>query len=97
MHWMKYLRLSDCELMGLALAGPIAMQSRMIWKDKAMDISSKRFNIQSDGFGNVNVRDRDAPFHVHTVKVSDVPTVHQMAMMKERDFDRAVSKAIYSE
>lgn len=60
-----------------------------------MNISSKRFNIRSDGFGSVSIRDRDAPHHPHTVKADDLPTVNQMAMMKEADFDRAIMKAIY--
>ena len=60
-----------------------------------MDISSKRFNVKSDGFGGVTVRDRNAPYHSRTVKLSDLPTVNEMALMKEADFDRALAETIY--
>ena len=62
-----------------------------------MNISSKRFAIKSDGFGGVNVRDRNAPYHCHHIKAHYLPTVDAMAQMKERDFNRAIIKAINPE
>lgn len=60
-----------------------------------MDIESKRFRIKSDGFGNVTVRDRDAPYHAHTVTASELPSVETLARMTESQFDSAVARTIY--
>ena len=60
-----------------------------------MDISSKRFRIKSLGFGKASVRDRDAPYHCHSVDLADLPTVDQLAQMSESQFDRDVSGLIY--
>ncbi len=63
-----------------------------------MDISTKRFRIWTDKNGaGTFVRDRNAPYHCHPVAASDVPTVSQMAQMKEADFDRTISNLIYAE
>lgn len=60
-----------------------------------MNISSKRFSVKSDGFGNAQIRDRNAPYHLHTVPLTDIPDTTRAAMMTEREFDRAIAKAIY--
>ena len=60
-----------------------------------MDVSSKRFSVKGIGGGLASVRDRDAPYHCHTVALAGLPTVAQMAALNESAFDRAVSRAIY--
>jgi hypothetical protein len=60
-----------------------------------MNISSKRFNVQSIGGGAVSVRDRDAPYHCHVVRASDLPCVNRAALMNEAQFNQAVASAIY--
>lgn len=62
-----------------------------------MNISSKNWSVISDGHGNATLRDRAAPYHPHLIKVSDLPTVNAMAMMKEVDFDRVMQKLAYSQ
>ena len=60
-----------------------------------MDVSSRRFMVRSIGGGLATVRDRNAPYHCHSVALADLPTVDQMARMTEAAFDRAVSEAVY--
>ena len=60
-----------------------------------MNISSKRFNIISDGFGGVSVKDRNAPYHYHTIDSSDMPSDNQIAIMTESQFDSVISDLIY--
>lgn len=62
-----------------------------------MDICSKRFSIKSDGFGGFYIRDRNAPYHPHLIDAADVPSVEQLAQMKESDFDRLMSRLAYGE
>lgn len=62
-----------------------------------MNISSKRFIVKSDGMGGASIRDRNAPFHCHNCAVSDLPSVNQMALMNERDFDNALNNVIYGD
>jgi hypothetical protein len=61
-----------------------------------MDISSKRFNVKDIGGGLASVRDRDAPYHCHTVAMRDLPSIAALAAMTERAFDRAISDLIYA-
>ena len=61
-----------------------------------MNICSKRFNIKSDGFGSVGVKDRDAPYHYHTIDLSDMPSINQIALMTESQFDSVISDLIYT-
>ena len=60
-----------------------------------MNISSKRFNVREIGGGLAHVRDRDAPQHLHTVQMKNLPTPEAMAQINESQFDRAVSRAIF--
>lgn len=55
-----------------------------------MDISTRRVHVKSIGGGLVQVRDRNAPYHLHTVKASDIPDAHSAAMMTESQYDEAV-------
>ena len=61
-----------------------------------MNISTRRFNIESTGFGTVTIRDNDAPYHCHTVQSSDLPSVEHMAAITEDEFNGLISKVIYS-
>ena len=61
-----------------------------------MNIDSKRFSLRGIGGGLVQVRDRRAPYHCHTVALCDLPDLSRLASMSETAFDRAVSRAVYS-
>ena len=61
-----------------------------------MDVSSKRFSVKSIGGGLAAVRDRDAPYHCHTVAFADLPSIDRIAQMSERAFDSAVAAVIYA-
>jgi hypothetical protein len=61
-----------------------------------MDICSRRFTIKSDGFGGFYVRDRNAPYHPHTVSANDVPSVIALAQMTESQFDKLMSRLVYN-
>jgi len=60
-----------------------------------MDISTPRFYVKSNGVGGVTIRDKNAPYHCHTAPIGDVPPVHTMALMSERQFDTVISGLIY--
>lgn len=61
----------------------------------ALDISSKRFSVKSDGFGGFTLRDRDAPYHPHSVSGSDMPEAAALSSMTEREFDRLMTRLCY--
>lgn len=61
----------------------------------AMSIDSKRFSVRADGAGMLQVRDRNAPYHLHTVPADALPPLSSIAAMTEGQFDRAVFAAIY--
>ena len=61
-----------------------------------MDISTRRVHVKSIGGGLAHVRDRNAPYHLHTVKTADLPDAHSAAMMTESQYDDAVLAAVYA-
>lgn len=63
-----------------------------------MDICSARFRIYTDSInpGVAFIRDRNAPYHLHTVALRDVPSEHAFALMTERQFDRRLADLAYS-
>lgn len=61
-----------------------------------MDICSKRFSIKRDpNTGCVYIRDRNAPYHPHTIDESDVPSAGELAAMTESQFDKRMSALAY--
>ena len=64
-----------------------------------IDISTRRWHVKTDPNGaGVFIRDMNAPFHLHgPVQYSDLPTVNQMALMSEDDFDSVMHKLAYEE
>lgn len=61
----------------------------------ALNIDSTRFSLRADGTGSFQVRDRSAPYHLHTVPADALPPLSRLSAMTEGQFDRAVSAAIY--
>lgn len=54
-----------------------------------MDIESKRFKIKTAIGGGFTITNKQTN---ETNYVSSAPSSHELAMMKERDFDKAMEK-----
>ena len=62
----------------------------------ALSIDTRRFSVRADGTGALHVRDRDAPYHLHSVPAVSFPPVSTLAKMSEAQFDQAVADSIYT-
>lgn len=62
-----------------------------------MDISSRRFSIKTNPAcpSEAVIRDRNAPYHCHTVPLSELPTVAHMAAINEDEFNKEIARLIY--
>jgi hypothetical protein len=60
-----------------------------------MDISTKRFHIKSTEFSFLFVRDMNAPYHLYQISNDKIPSVYELAMMTEEQFDRLLERLVY--
>ena len=56
-----------------------------------MDIESKAYRIRSGGTGQAEIIDKGTGRATY-VPLSRVPSVHELAMMKESDLNRALAR-----
>jgi hypothetical protein len=61
--------------------------------ETTMDIESKRFQVRSMRFGGIEIMRKSDRYCV-VKEPHELPSANAMAMMKERDFDRAMEKLI---
>ena len=58
-----------------------------------MNIESKRYKIQSTGYG-FSVLDKQTKEHKHVSNDDSVPSSRQLAMMHENEFDATMRKLL---